>query len=183
MTRQPERPIPESYWVVPGKLLAGEFPGRFDGTLTRQRLNHFLKQGVNAYVDLTKASELPSYEPLLYEQARIIGVEAVYARLPIRDRGLPSAKLMKAILDNLDASVEADRKVYLHCWGGVGRTGTVVGCWLVRHGAEPLQALAEVARLFATMTPQKREAHPEGSPQTAAQRDFVRRWREEVQGR
>ena len=26
------------------------------------------------------------------------------------------------------------RKVYVHCWGGVGRTGTVVGCYLVRQG-------------------------------------------------
>jgi len=175
MTHKPALPIPESYWVVPGKLLAGEFPGRYDGTLTRQRLNHFLKLGVNAYVDLTKTSELPSYEPLLYEQARIIGVEAVYARFPIRDRGLPSTKLMKAILDNLDASVEAGRKVYLHCWGGVGRTGTAVGCYLVRHGMTGEQAVAQLAEWW-TESP-KRAMYPR-SPETDQQVKFILNWKE-----
>ncbi|MBA3406233.1 MAG: dual specificity protein phosphatase family protein [Gemmatimonadaceae bacterium] len=34
--------------------------------------------------------------------------------------------------------------IYVHCWGGVGRTGTVVGCYIVRHGRTGDDALGEV---------------------------------------
>lgn len=174
MTDSPERPIAESYWVIPGKLLAGEFPGRYDATLTRQRLNSFLRLGVDSYLDLTQARELPSYEPLLYEQARICGLEVTYARFPIRDRGVPSIKTMTAILDSLDASLEAGRVVYLHCWGGVGRTGTVVGCHLVRRGLTGEQALSQLEEWWRESP--KRLTHPR-APETDQQVRFILNWK------
>lgn len=175
MNFTPELPIPESYWVIPDRLLAGEFPGRFDVTFTRQRLNAFLRLGLNAFVDLTRPSELPPYEDLLYEQARICGMEAVYDRFPIRDRGLPSRKTMKAILDHIDASLGIGSKVYLHCWGGVGRTGTVVGCHLVRHGMTGEQALAQLEEWWRSSP--KRPMHPR-SPETDQQVKFILNWKE-----
>lgn len=175
MIDTPALPISESYWVIPGRLLAGEFPGRFDGTLTRQRLNAFLRLGLDTFLDLTQARELPTYEPLLMEQARICGVEVVYTRFPIRDRGVPSHKTMKAILDSLDLSLEAGRNVYLHCWGGVGRTGTVVGCHLVRHGLSGEQALAQIEEWWQASP--KRLMHPR-SPETDQQAKFILNWKE-----
>jgi len=41
---------------------------------------------------------------------------------------------MIRILDQIDRGMEQNPAVYLHCWGGRGRTGTVVGCYLARHG-------------------------------------------------
>ena len=38
---------------------------------------------------------------------------------------------MRIILGALDTALKAGEIVYVHCWGGVGRTGTVVGCHLV----------------------------------------------------
>jgi hypothetical protein len=67
---------------------------------------------------------------------------AEYRRCTIVDFGVPSPQEMTAILDVLDAALAAGRVVYLHCWGGVGRTGTVVGCYLVRHGMRGEEALA-----------------------------------------
>ena len=43
---------------------------------------------------------------------------------------------MTRILDDVDAALADGGAVYVHCWGGIGRTGTVVGCWLVRHGLD-----------------------------------------------
>ncbi len=76
------------------------------------------------------------------------------------------------ILDTLDGALAAGHIVYLHCWGGIGRTGTVVGCHLVRHGMTSEQALAEIARL-------RRDTPDAGkvSPETPAQTRLVLRWR------
>ena len=56
---------------------------------------------------------------------------------------------MNAVLDMLDTALQAGQAVYLHCWAGIGRTGTVVGCYLVRHGLTGEQALARLVTLRA----------------------------------
>jgi protein-tyrosine phosphatase len=62
--------------------------------------------------------------------------------------------------------------VYVHCHAGIGRTGTVAACWLVRQGRAPSDALAELQRLRRDT----RDA-ASASPETAAQRAFVAAWR------
>jgi protein-tyrosine phosphatase len=94
---------------------------------------------------------------------------------PVPDLSIPlSREQTRAILDTIDREIEAGGTVYLHCWGGVGRTGTIVGCWLVRHGMNPEEALARVAELWST----RPGSEWSSSPQTAEQFDYVREWRE-----
>jgi len=58
------------------------------------------------------------------------------------------------------------------CWGGVGRTGVIVGCWSARHGGQP--ALARLRELWK----QCPKSQNRGSPETAAQEKYVAGWRE-----
>ena len=54
------------------------------------------------------------------------------------------------ILDAIDKALEDGKNVYVHCWGGIGRDGTVVGCWLVRHvmtGRSTVEYLVSNGRL------------------------------------
>lgn len=169
------RPIPESYWVRPGQLLAGEYAGARLAGLARRKIRRLLAAGISSFVDLTQAGEarLPPYEPLLTEEAARLGRSAAYLRAPIRDMGVPTAEELSATLDYIDAALDSGRRVYLHCWGGIGRTGTVVGCHLVRHGLTGAEALALIARLRART--------PDGgrrSPETEAQRAMVLGWAE-----
>ena len=74
-----------------------------------------------------------------YEQElQLLAVERqmqiTMARMPIRDMDVPSQEEMRAILDEIARCMAKDLPVYVHCWGGKGRTGTVVGCYLARHG-------------------------------------------------
>lgn len=166
-------PIPAAYWVRPGRLLAGPYAGARLRALTRARLRRLLGAGVDAFVDLTEAGEggLPPYAPLLAEEAAAQGLAVSYLRAPIRDFGVPAPEALRATLDQIDAALLAGRRVYLHCWGGVGRTGTVVGCHLVRHGLTGDQALDLIARLRRPIRGGERE-----SPETAAQRALVLGW-------
>ncbi|MBN1137060.1 MAG: dual specificity protein phosphatase family protein [Anaerolineae bacterium] len=91
--------------------------------------------------------------------------------MPIRDGDTPAAEGMKRILDAIDAAIEQGCAVHVHCWGGIGRTGTVVGCCLVRHGMSGPQALAEIAR--------RRAGTPGGhrcSPETDEREQSVLSW-------
>jgi predicted protein tyrosine phosphatase len=168
-------PIADSYWVTPGLLLAGEYPGARNEAEARRKLGVLLDAGVRHFVDLTEAGEynLRPYWPLVEQLAAARGLEVTHSRLSIPDMGTPDRPHMLVILDAIDGAVVAERPVYVHCFGGIGRTGTVVGCYLVRHGTDAEGALAEIE--------QRRRGTPDGyrqSPETMEQRRFVRAWQE-----
>jgi predicted protein tyrosine phosphatase len=168
-------PIPESYWVEEDRLLAGEYPGSHDPELARRRLDAFLEAGIDTFIDLTQPNEHVHYEDMLKEEAQIYGVDTAYHRFGIRDHRIPTKEMMTVILDTIDSALENGSRVYIHCWGGVGRTGVTVGCYLVRHGLSPQQALARVDALFKTRPPNPYFAT---SPETREQMDFILNWHE-----
>jgi hypothetical protein len=169
-----KRPIAESYWVKPGFFLAGEYPGQFDQGHTRKRIDALLEAGFDTFIDLTKPNETTPYLRILQEQCQVYGMDVQHHRFAIGDFGLPTAELMQSILDKLDESLQAGRRVYLHCWGGIGRTGTVVGCYLVRHGQTGSQAIEQVAEWWKGVP--KSRIHPQ-SPETHEQIEFIRTWK------
>jgi hypothetical protein len=156
-------PIPDSYWVVPGRLLAGEYPGAPTEEEARRRLALFREAGISSFVDLTEEEEgLAQYSPALWAGAR-------WARFPIRDGGCPTPSELRATLDRVEAELARGEAVYVHCWGGHGRTGVVVGAWLVREGLSGREALARLADLRRQLP----EADRRPSPETRAQRELV----------
>ena len=176
-----ERPRPHEncYWVPGTHVLAGEYPVRRWDDVGRPRIAALLDAGIRRFIDLTEEGEggLPSYVHMVAEEAELRGITASYSRMSFRDRSVPATVAeMRAILDTLEAAEEAGEATYLHCWGGVGRTGTVVGCLLVNRGVTGDEALAAVAALFATTSAEKQMNHPEGSPQTVEQCEFVAGW-------
>lgn len=175
-----ERPWENAY-VVPGTtLVAGEYPGTYPGRAgpsQEEKLGRLLDAGITTVIDLTRPEDrMVPYETALRQIADERGVALTIHRRPIRDMGICEPDYMREVLDTIDTALAAGEGVYLHCWGGVGRTGTVVGCHLVRHGASGEEALTAVQRLFGTMSTTKVQRHPEGSPQTSAQRNVVRTW-------
>jgi hypothetical protein len=166
-------PISESYWVAPGRLLAGEYPGQYDEDLTRRRLNALIEAGFDTFIDLTRPHETIPYAGILQEEARVYNVSATHRRFPIADFGLPTPELMNDILAAIEAILKAGHKIYLHCWGGIGRTGTTVGCYLVRQGKTGDEALDQLSKWWQGVP--KSAFHPR-SPETLAQANFVRTW-------
>lgn len=163
-------PIPDSYWVVPGRLLAGEYPGAAEDDGARAKLALFRRAGIDCFVDLTEEGEY-SLRPYAAVVAEEVAIE--HWRLPIPDGGCPTVDEMRAILDTIDGAVARGKNVYVHCFGGIGRTGTAVGCYLVRHGIAPRRALETIAHW--------REGTPDGhrgSPENDAQEAFVLAWPE-----
>jgi atypical dual specificity phosphatase len=145
--------------IETGRLIAGRHPCALGPEGAPQEVRDLVDQGVTLFLDLTRRGELEPYAPL-------VGAPARYANRPIVDFSIPTRDGLVAILDEIDAELDAGGVVYVHCWAGCGRTGVVVGSWLVRHGVDPAEALRRIA-----------EARGLGCPQTLEQRIFVLDWR------
>ena len=169
------RPSPETYWVTP-QLLAGEYPGSYYLSDARQKVAKYLDAGITFFVDLTEEGELEPYDHLLSDNAHP-NIEITHRRMSILDHHVPTRRAMTAILDTIDGAVAAGHKVYVHCWGGIGRTGTVVGCWLRECDHDPDSALERVQHLYSShMAKAKSGRFPE-SPQIQTQKNYIRRWK------
>jgi hypothetical protein len=134
-------PFDRSYWVVPGRLLAGLYPSSDDQGEASDKLQRLLGVGVRHVINLTEPVEknwkgvpLSDYEPELKAIANQQKLQIACRRHKIRDLDVPTIDMMKLILNDIDEAMRASKAVYVHCWGGRGRTGVVVGCFLARHG-------------------------------------------------
>ena len=170
-------PTGRSYWVVEGRFAAGAYPGKRG----RRELDQIpevtvkvLEAGIDTFVNLTQDYPGGTDGHLDHYDDDVIGA-AVVKRFAIRDVSIPGVDLMVEVLDFIDDCLEHGRNPYVHCWGGTGRTGTVVGCWLIRHGYTDSDGVFdELARIRIGDL----EAGHRGSPQVPEQWEFVRSWRE-----
>ena len=166
-----ERPLANSYWVLPGRFLAGEYPsGREapDSDAGRARLARLVAAGISFIVDLTELGEFPPYDQLLPPTV-------THLRRGIPDTRVPrQLALMRGILDEIASALDRGRVVYLHCRAGIGRTGTVAGCFLAEQGFDGEGALRELNRLW-TLQCARAASWPE-VPQTEEQADYIRLW-------
>ena len=168
-------PFANTYWVIPHQFLAGEHPSELDERITVEKLAALLDAGVRSFVNLTEEREkMQCYSHLLQTLAtdRRIAVEIL--RIPIPDRGVPSAETLRSILDVIDGSVAKKNPVFVHCFAGVGRTGTIVGCYLKRHGqAKEQDVIEKISELRRWML-----GGNEASPHTPEQIQVVKNWKE-----
>jgi protein-tyrosine phosphatase len=162
---------PDCYWVAPGQLVAGEYPGDWIRGLARRKLGGLLDAGVRTFIDLTEDGELTPYDDWLAKEARARQLDVRYHRHPVRDLDVPTPEGMREILDLIAESIRREAPVYVHCWGGIGRTGTVVCCWLIERGRSGEQALGDIVLLREGI--RKRVI---ASPEMPGQREFVLAW-------
>lgn len=160
-------PLPHSYWVEPGLLLAGEHPDGGSVGATRARLELLLGAGVRCFIDLTQPHELASYRELLPDNV-------VYQNFPMRDHSLPESPLQMREIQRAVANAMSQGAVYLHCRAGIGRTGVAMGCYLREQGESAAGALAELNRLWQQNA---RSASWPTIPETEEQEAYVRQWR------
>jgi len=160
------------YWVVPGRLLAGCHPGPGSLYGSTSKLCRLIDSGISCFLDLTADGEVPGYAELADKLAAEVGRSAIYhLHHPMVEHGTPDSAQVRETLDDLDAALGEKLLPLVHCHYGVGRTGVIVACWLMRHRiACGNNVLGYIDHLRAGL------GSPWSSPNTPSQRRWVSQW-------
>ena len=169
------RPCYQSY-RVDRKLFAGEYPGDKHAEAAKTKIERMLHFGVKHFVDLTEEGELRPYSQLLPE-----GIS--YQRFPIRDVSAPeSLESVHSLIGDIEYLMEQDGYTYLHCWGGVGRTGTIVACYYARQALTDPTIEYALGAMRSDFSKMPKSSYRE-APETPGQIDFVRRFVDSCTGK
>ena len=164
------------------KLLAGAYPGQPDQAKHLARLQALYDAGMRTFINLQEEGETNNarqpfvrYDGDLREVATKQNDTILHLRFPISDGGTTSVDRMQSVLDAIDLSHAANRAVYVHCFGGMGRTGTTICCWLLQHGyVDRSNVLSVLTRLRQA----DKERADWKAPENTGQESFVLNWAE-----
>ena len=168
--KNPQRPLHQSFHVD-WNIYAGEYPGDKYGKKAEEKIEQMTHFGVRHYIDLTEEGELHPYSQLLPKGT-------TYTRFPIRDCDVPSSidDVERLIRHIQKLSKRNDGYVYIHCWGGVGRTGTIVACYFAENNSFE-KAMQLLRKQFSEMPKSSHRT----TPDTNEQINFVKKYKESME--
>lgn len=120
-------PTEESNWLIPGRLMVGGCP------VTAEEMEDISEAGADLLVCLLNRDDFASrISKKKYKRfARNVGLNVIFK--PIADGDITTDRRAFSIARMIVEKLENGDVVYLHCWGGHGRAGTigamVLGLW------------------------------------------------------
>jgi atypical dual specificity phosphatase len=143
-------------WLVADQMLGCAYPRR-DVALAA-----LSEQGISLLVNLNEREHAG-------EKLQAHGLTSVH--VPIKDFSAPSIDQLEQGIAVIEEALSQGQRVAVHCGGGLGRTGTLLACYLVHAGASADDAIERVRNLRP------------GSIETKAQVDAIRTFAARSQGR
>lgn len=153
----------ELYWLDgpwPGRLALAARPR--GGEWLRDEIAGWNRAGIRMVLSLLTRDEEDDFD-LRREAIEAHAQNIEFASFPISDLGVPQSESNFAVrLDNFNDVLSAGKNVLVHCRQGIGRTGLVAACLLVRNGMSPGAAVEKVSVVRGLPV-----------PETVEQRDWI----------
>ena len=129
MTEIIKVPFNRSYWVVPGKLLAGGYPGSEDPIEEKKKLKGLIQSGIRHVISLLEPQEYDRpdepFAPYVDDMESIaekMGITVTFDQISIKDFSVPTECQMVRILNQIDMCIKYNKPVYGFLgdvpWGG-----------------------------------------------------------------
>jgi atypical dual specificity phosphatase len=116
-------------WLEQGRLLACAYPR------SEAALSAVAQQGVSVLINLHERAHEPS---------RLARHGLTELHLPVRDFSPPTPEQLSLGVAAIERALESRQRVAVHCGAGLGRTGTLLACYLVHEGLGPGAAIQRV---------------------------------------
>jgi protein-tyrosine phosphatase len=153
----------EIYWLDgswPGRLAVGPRPRGEDWL--KDDIANWKRAHINAVLSLLTPEE--ERDLALRDEAGEVRTQGMeFTSFPIPDRQIPGSEAkLGEVLEKVARTLSAGKNVLVHCRQGIGRSGLVAACLLVKKGMSPGAAIDSVSA-----------ARGMSIPETAEQRDYI----------
>jgi len=108
------------HWILEGKVAGMELPGSIDPLI--DDLMFLMKQDIDTIVTLTE-------EP--HPRDSHLARRFTWIHFPIDDFSIPNVADAYELIRQVHARVTAGHRAVFHCYAGIGRTGTMLACYMV----------------------------------------------------
>ncbi|CAF1340909.1 unnamed protein product [Rotaria sordida] len=168
-------PTDYSHWVIPKLLLASAYPGERDPNAHKLLVRNIINAGVQVVVNIMEIEECKTFTPykdLMLELAKEANREIEFISFPIRDQSVhqDNQRVLDFCLELCDR-IKRGQVVLVHCWGGHGRTGTIISIIIgILFNLNSEEAISMNRRLHD----QRIRTNGIPSPETKSQLDQIR---------
>lgn len=130
-------PTQFSNWVIKGKVIQGAYPRGKSEPELRKTVSSVLRAGVTCFVNLVTVHEtmhLQRYDDIITAQQKMSTNQAKlpiqHIHFPIIDGGISKDNQVLNLLQTLVKLLKQGHVLYIHCFAGHGRAGTICACLL-----------------------------------------------------
>jgi protein-tyrosine phosphatase len=126
------------YEVIANQLFAGETISSLNLITRNSKMKQIFDLGITTIINLTEENEinfqgaaLVSYDKDLIEFYEKSNKKIELIKFPIQDGNIPDKSDLNRLLEIIRSKIQLNEKIYIHCRGGIGRTGVIIGSILI----------------------------------------------------